>query len=240
MKQGYDTSQFEKDLNSLDVTLETKQIEQFLIYYEMLAEWNQKMNLTAITEYDEVLKKHFIDSISLVKAIDLKKKGLRMIDVGTGAGFPGLVLKICFPHVSVTLLDSLNKRVNFLNTVITELGLENISAIHGRAENVSREKKYREGFDLCVSRAVARLNILTELCTPFVRVGGSFVSYKSSDYGDEVIESERSLELLGCRLNHVDELEIFNNRRSFIFIDKVLPVSEKYPRREGIPAKKPL
>ncbi len=234
-----DYSVFINKAEEWNIKTDEQMIDRLDSYFSFLTDHNKRFNLTAITEFNDVLIKHFLDSVSIARFLDMGGVS-SIIDVGTGAGFPGLVLKICFPHVSVTLLDSLNKRVNFLNTVITELGLENISAIHGRAENVSREKNYREGFDLCVSRAVARLNILTELCTPFVRVGGSFVSYKSSDYGDEVIESERSLELLGCRLNHVDELEIFDNRRSFIFIDKILPVSEKYPRREGIPAKKPL
>ena len=149
----YDTSQFEKDLEVLGIKLNEKQIKQFLTYYEMLVEWNSFMNLTAITEFEDVMKKHFIDSISLIKAYDISKP-VNVIDVGTGAGFPGLALKIAYPNLKITLLDSLNKRIQFLNEVIQKLQLEEITTIHGRAEDYSKREEYREKFELCVSRAV--------------------------------------------------------------------------------------
>ena len=161
----YNTEQFEKDCKALGVTLNNEQIRQFLKYYEMLVEWNGVMNLTAITEYDEVMKKHFVDSISLCKAYDVTQKKT-VIDVGTGAGFPGLVLKIAFPNLQVTLLDSLNKRINFLNEVIATLGLTDVETIHGRAEDYAKPGKCREKYDLCVSRAVANLSTLSEYCLP--------------------------------------------------------------------------
>lgn len=174
----YNTEQFEKDCKALGVTLSDEQIRQFLKYFEMLVEWNEVMNLTAITEYDEVMKKHFVDSISLCKAYDVTQNKT-VIDVGTGAGFPGLALKIAFPNLQVTLLDSLNKRINFLNEVISALGLTGVETIHGRAEDYAKPGKCREKYDLCVSRAVANLSTLSEYCLPFVKVGGKFISYKS-------------------------------------------------------------
>ncbi|MBQ8116641.1 MAG: 16S rRNA (guanine(527)-N(7))-methyltransferase RsmG [Lachnospiraceae bacterium] len=243
MKQGYDTSQFEKDLNSLDVRLETKQIEQFLTYYEMLAEWNQKMNLTAITEYDEVMKKHFIDSISLVKAIDLRQKGLCMIDVGTGAGFPGLALKIAFPNLNVTLLDSLNKRIQFLNAVINELNLVSVEAVHGRAEDFASGKaKLREQYDLCVSRAVANLSTLSEFCLPFVKTGGKFISYKSEKLVEEASAAQKAITVLGGQIRsqvdfYLPDSDIYRN---LFVIEKVRKTPEKYPRKAGTPAKDPI
>ena len=154
-----DLTQFLSDLEKLDITLSDKQIEQFMKYYEMLVETNKVMNLTAITEFDEVIDKHFVDSLALIQAADLHQP-LKVIDVGTGAGFPGIPLKIAFPELEIVLLDSLNKRINFLNQVIDTLGLEKISTIHGRAEDFGRNPEYREQFDLCVSRAVASLNVL--------------------------------------------------------------------------------
>ena len=181
----YRTEQFEADLMELGITLTAEQIQKFIRYYEMLTEWNEVMNLTAITDYDEVMKKHFIDSLSLVKAYDLSGD-ISVIDIGTGAGFPGLPLKIAFPNLKITLLDSLQKRVKFLNAVIEELSLTNIETIHGRAEDYAKPSLLREKFDLCVSRAVANMTTLSEFCLPFVKVGGMFISYKSEKITEEM------------------------------------------------------
>ena len=192
----YNTEQFEKDCKALGVTLSDEQIRQFLKYFEMLVEWNEVMNLTAITEYDEVMKKHFVDSISLCKAYDVTQNKT-VIDVGTGAGFPGLALKIAFPNLQVTLLDSLNKRINFLNEVISALGLTGVETIHGRAEDYAKPGKCREKYDLCVSRAVANLSTLSEYCLPFVKVGGKFISYKSEKITEEMNTAQHAVKILG-------------------------------------------
>ena len=195
----YDISKFQSDLQEMDITLTDKQISQFLVYYEMLTEWNQSVNLTAITKYQDVMKKHFIDSLSLVKVYDVKSRS-SVIDVGTGAGFPGLALKIAFPEMELTLLDSLNKRIHFLNAVIERLKLFGIKTLHGRAEDYARQDTYREQFDLCVSRAVANLSTLSEYCLPFVKKDGLFISYKSEKIGEEWKAAEKAISLLGGRV----------------------------------------
>ena len=174
MKQ-YNTDQFVKDIEALGLSISEYQLDQFMRYYDLLTEWNSFMNLTAITEFDEVCKKHFVDSVSLCKAFDLSKEQT-LIDVGTGAGFPGIPLKIMFPTLKITLLDSLGKRIKFLNEVISVLGLKNVEAIHGRAEDYAKPALLREKFDFCVSRAVANLATLSEYCLPFVKRDGYFVS----------------------------------------------------------------
>ena len=241
----YNTVQFENDLSALGITLSEKQMSQFMRYYELLVEWNSFMNLTGITEFEEVMKKHFIDSVSLVKAIDLKStsdNNISLIDIGTGAGFPGLPLKIVFPDLKVTLLDSLNKRIKFLIFFITQLGLENIDTVHGRAEDFAKPDKLREKYDICVSRAVANLSTLSEYCLPFVKVGGFFVSYKSEKISDEADEALRAISLLGGKVKNQVEFYLPDSDiyRNLFIIEKKNITPKKYPRKAGLPAKEPL
>lgn len=237
----YNTDQFVKDLTALGITLSDKQIEQFIQYYEMLVEWNQVMNLTAITEYDDVMKKHFVDSVSLIKAYDVTKPAT-VIDVGTGAGFPGLALKIAYPNLQVTLLDSLNKRINFLNAVIEKLGLTGVETVHGRAEDFAKPDKLREKFDLCVSRAVANLSTLSEYCLPFVKQGGLFISYKSEKISEEMAAAKNAIFILGGKV--VDQVEFTlpdsDIYRNLFVIKKERVTPKKYPRKAGLPAKEPI
>lgn len=232
---------FVEKLNVLGVTLNDTQLKQFDQYYELLVEWNKVMNLTAITEYEEVVVKHFVDSLSLVKAIDIEKVHT-VIDIGTGAGFPGIPLKIAFPHLKITLLDSLNKRINFLNEVIDKLGLEEISTIHGRAEDFARKLEYREQFDLCVSRAVANLSTLSEYCLPYVKVGGVFLPYKSGEIDQEVEEAATALKVLGGKMKKVEKFQLPDSdiSRSFIVIAKTKNTGKKFPRKAGLPSKEPI
>lgn len=235
----YDFTKFRNSMNSIGIELTNSQLNAFETYYDMLIDRNKVMNLTAITEFDEVMDKHFLDSIYLFRSIELKAD-YKLIDIGTGAGFPGIPLKIVFPELKITLLDSLNKRVGFLNDVIDELNLNDIEAIHGRAEDIARDKAYRASYDIAVSRAVANLSTLSEYCLPFVKIGGKFVSYKSGDCADEVDNAKAAIHLLGGKINKIDEFTYSNNSRSFIVIDKVMNTSNKYPRKAGLPSKKPL
>lgn len=237
----YDTSQLKEDFRLLDICLTDRQTEQFLMYYEMLVEWNGFMNLTAITEYEEVMKKHFVDSVSLIKAYDVTKS-LSIIDIGTGAGFPGLALKIAFPDLEITLLDSLNKRIHFLNEVIERLALTGIKTIHGRAEDFAKPGKLREKYDLCVSRAVANLSTLSEYCLPFVKKGGFFISYKSEKISEEVKAAQGAISLLGGEVKEQVEFYLPNSDiyRNLLVIEKIKACPAKYPRKAGLPAKEPL
>ena len=237
----YDTTWFEKGLAELEITLNEKQIEQFLTYYELLVEWNKVMNLTAITEYEEVITKHFLDSVASVKVCDYSKP-MKILDLGTGAGFPGIPLKIAFTEQEIVLLDSLNKRVKFLNTVIETLGLTGIRAIHGRAEDYAKQKEHREKYDFCVSRAVANLSTLSEYCIPFVKEGGSFISYKSGKIDEELSQAENAVKILGGKVQDVVKFPLMDTDmdRSFVVIKKMKPTAKKYPRKAGLPAKEPL
>ena len=237
----YNTEQFEKDLAALGVTLSENQIQQFLTYYEMLIEWNDVMNLTAITEYDEVMKKHFVDSLSLIQTFEVNKK-ISVIDVGTGAGFPGLALKIAFPNMKVTLLDSLNKRINFLNAVIEKLCLTDVETVHGRAEDFAKPGKLREKYDLCVSRAVANLTTLSEYCLPFVKVGGEFISYKSEKITEEMESAKKAISLLGGKFDRSKDFNLPDSDiyRNLVVIKKVNETPKKFPRKAGLPSKEPL
>lgn len=231
--------EFKRQLTEYGFNVTQKQLDQFNLYYMLLVEWNEKMNLTAITEYGEVLMKHFLDSVSIIKANDFSKIS-SVIDIGTGAGFPGIPIKIMFPDIKITLLDSLQKRIGFLNTVISELGLENVETIHGRAEDFARNIVYREKYDLCVSRAVANLSTLSELCLPFVCVNGFFISYKSDKSNEEIENAKNAFNLLGGKLSDIVNFNINDNGRSLVVISKIKNTNKKYPRKAGTPAKEPL
>lgn len=231
----------EQKLGELGIKQDQNQLERFHKFYQLLIEWNKVMNLTGITEYEDVVEKHFVDSLSTIKAIDLSRIHT-VIDVGTGAGFPGIPLKIAFPHLRVVLLDSLNKRIKFLDEVISQLGLTEIRTIHGRAEEYARKEEYREQFDLCVSRAVANLSTLSEYCLPYIQVGGMFVPYKSGEIDDEVEQSKKAVRILGGNIKEVMKFELPGTdiHRSFVLIHKEQHTQKKYPRKAGIPAKEPL
>ena len=231
--------EIEKSFKKLNIVLTDKQVKQFIRYYELLLDKNKVMNLTAITEFHEVVSKHFIDSVMLCKVMEVKGK---LLDVGTGAGFPGIPLKIVYPHLQVVLLDSLNKRVKFLNEVIQELGLQEIEAVHGRAEDLGKQSLYREEFDICVSRAVANLSSLTEYCIPFVKLDGFFVSYKSGKVQEELERAEKAISVLGGELDEKLEMQIPDTDifRCILKIRKVEMTPEKYPRRAGVPGKEPI
>lgn len=232
---------FQNDLEELHISLEEQQLHQFMLYYDLLLEWNQVMNLTAITDFDEVCKKHFIDSLSLIKAYDVNKK-TNVIDIGTGAGFPGIPLKIAFPDLEITLLDSLNKRVSFLNTVIDNLGLKDIEVYHGRAEDFAKKENFRERFDLCVSRAVSNLATLSEYCIPYVKIDGYFISYKSEKLVEELEDAEHAISLLGGKIENQVTFQIPHSDigRNLLVIHKIRKTPESYPRKAGLPLKKPI
>lgn len=232
--------------NKINIEISDDQINCFEKYYELLIEKNKVMNLTAITDKEDVIVKHFIDSIALIpylldKGININNK-LKIIDIGTGAGFPGLPLKIMMPDVKFTLLDSLNKRVSFLNEVIDELKLKDIEALHGRAEDYASDNKYREKYDICVSRAVANLSTLSEYCIPFVKENGFFISYKAGESEEEINNSKNAIKILGGKINKVEEFILpgTDASRVFVFIRKQELTDKKYPRKAGVPAKKPL
>lgn len=239
--KNYNLDSFKNGLDSLQIELSENQINQFLTYYELLIEWNQSMNLTAITEFEDVICKHFLDSLSIVKIMDMNHVK-NLIDIGTGAGFPGVPLKIAFPNIQVILLDSLNKRLKFLNEVIDQLGLSDIKTIHGRAEDYGNDIEYREKFDLCVSRAVANLSTLSELCIPFVKKDGFFISYKSEKASEELSQAKHAIFLTGGELCDSKEfvLEGSDFNRNLIKIKKKNSTSKKYPRKAGLPGKSPL
>ena len=228
-------------VKELSIVLNDKQIQQFEQYYNILVEWNKVMNLTAITEYEEVVEKHFLDSLTIVYAINMEKIET-LIDVGTGAGFPGIPLKIAFPHLKVTLLDSLNKRIKFLNEVIDLLELNDIKAIHGRAEDYAKQSKDREQYDICVSRAVANLATLSEYCLPYVKMDGLFVPYKSGEIDEELKSSEKAVSILGGKVEEVVKFQLpgADIGRSFVKIHKIKETKKKYPRKAGMPTKEPL
>lgn len=230
------------EISKLNISLSEYQAEQFICFFDLLIQWNKVMNLTGITEYKEVVQKHFIDSLSIVKAFDQEcfYEGTSMIDIGTGAGFPGIPLKIVFPNLKITLLDSLNKRINFLNEVISSLSLDNIEAVHGRAEDFSKQPKYREKFNFAVSRAVSNLSTLSEYCLPFVKVDGYFISYKSEKADEELKMADNAIVTLGGKFEDKKDFDLYGNFRNLIIIKKVNPTPSKFPRKSGLALKKPL
>ena len=235
--------QFIKDLKEWNIVLSDEQLIRFDKYKDLLLEWNEKINLTAITDIDEIYKKHFLDSLSLIICIDdLGDKEYTLLDMGTGAGFPGIPLKIAFPNLKITLADSLNKRVDFLNVVIDELGLKGIDAIHARAEELAHDEKYREQFDVVVSRAVANLSVLSEYCLPFVKVDGTFVSYKSGNSSEEITASKNAIGMLGGKLINTFDFILPDSdySRSNVYIKKNKSTEDRFPRKAGTPSKKPL
>lgn len=225
----------------LGVNLGKNEVLLYVKYLDILLEWNKKINLTSITDPEEVVLKHFLDSIAAVPYLE-KKESLRIMDIGTGAGFPGVPVKIACPEADMVLLDSLKKRITFLNHLIEELGLAGIKAIHGRAEDLCRQEGFREAFDVVTSRAVANLTVIAELCLPFVKVGGVFIAYKGPRAREEVEESKGALEILGGSLRKMITITLPKSRdeRNLIFIAKEKETPEKYPRKAGIPEKRPL
>ncbi|MBQ9155944.1 MAG: 16S rRNA (guanine(527)-N(7))-methyltransferase RsmG [Eubacterium sp.] len=223
------------------IELDKRKLQQFEDFYHMLIEKNKVMNLTAITEEDEVIDKHFMDSLTCARVMDMKQV-TNIIDVGTGAGFPGIPLKIMYPEIEFVLIDSLNKRIKFLEEVIDVLKLDHIRVIHGRAEDLARDKELRGSFDLCVSRAVANLSTLSEYCIPFIKVNGFFVSYKAGKGLEEVETADSCMKALGSKIIHIDKFELDNQQgdRVLIKIKKCKGTPKQYPRKAGIPSKNPL
>lgn len=236
---NYNLDKFKTGLEKLNITLSDAQMQQFLDYYEMLVETNKVMNLTAITEFDEVIEKHFLDSLSLCQVYDLNRE-IKILDMGTGAGFPGIPLKIAFPEIDLVLADSLNKRIKFLQEVINRLELKKVEALHARAEEMGRNKQYREQFDLCVSRAVANLSSLSEYCIPFVKEGGMFISYKSGEIEDETNQAKKAITILGGKIEDIYKFDLYEQKRSFVIIRKEKKTPKAYPRKAGTPTKMPL
>lgn len=223
----------------IDIKFTEEQLNQFYKYMNLLLEWNEKINLTAITDPNEVILKHFIDSLTINKYI---KENSTLADVGTGAGFPGIPLKILRPDLKITLVDSLNKRINFLNEVINKLNLVNIETVHSRIEDFGKNKKYRESFDFVTARAVANLAVLSEYLLPIAKVGGQCVCMKGSSVEEELSNGKNAIKVLGGKIKIIDEFVLPDSdmSRNVIIIDKIKNTPNKYPRKAGIPVKEPL
>ena len=236
-----DLTSLKEGMKQLNISLNEGQCRQFVLYYDLLVEWNKVMNLTGITEWEEVIVKHFIDSLAIVKACNMKNIK-HVTDIGTGAGFPGIPLKIVFPDIKIVLLDSLGKRIKFLDEVVSALKLTGICNVHGRAEDYAKQAEYRESFELCVSRAVAGLNILSEYCLPFVREEGFFIPYKSGKVDEEVKISQKAVKVLGGEITSQIKFQLADTdmERSFVVIKKMRATPRKYPRKAGMPSKEPI
>jgi len=218
-------------------------IDKFEIYYNRIVETNEFLNLTAITERQEVFVKHFEDSLMLASAIpDIENNEYSLIDVGTGAGFPGLPMAIAYPNIKVTLTDSLKKRLNFLQGLVDELGLQNVEIVHSRVEDLGHDENYREKFDIATCRAVSKLSTIVEYCTPLIHINGLFIPLKSSDFVNEVSEAKHAMSVLSCKINEIKEYKLSSDMgaRSLIVIQKFSTTPNKYPRKAGTPSKSPL
>lgn len=226
-------------MNKINIEISDRQIEMFFCYMNLLLEWNGKINLTAITEPEDIILKHFVDCATILKYI---KEEDKIIDIGTGAGFPGIPLKILNEKLDITLMDSLNKRINFLNEIINKLDLKNIIAIHARAEELARNKKYREKFDIATSRAVANLSTLSEYMLPFVKREGMVISMKGSNIEEEVKNAKKAIKVLGGEIEKIDNFNLANtnNIRNIIIIKKIVKTPKEFPRKAGKPAKEPI
>lgn len=234
-------SHFLSLLRDHEIEISAEQLTQFETYFKELVAWNEKMNLTGITEREQVYVKHFYDSLTLSFFVNMKDIHT-LADIGSGAGFPGIPLKICFPHLKLTIVDSLNKRILFLQNIVDQLSLDGVELIHGRAEDIARKTQYRDQFDLVTARAVARMAVLNEFCLPFVRVGGVFAAMKGSDPREEVEEAARSLKVLHGRLtgNHHLTLPLDDSARHIILVEKAGATPKAYPRKAGTPLKSPI
>jgi len=232
---------FTSALKEKGISLNQKQLDQFDLYFQLLVEWNEKMNLTAITEKEEVYLKHFFDSISASFFFDFSKE-YSVVDVGAGAGFPSIPIKICFPQLKVTIVDSLNKRINFLHHLAEQLKLEQVSFFHSRAEDFGQNKEHREQYDVAIARAVARLNVLSELCLPLVKKNGYFVGMKGMKGEDELTEAQKAIQILGAKIEkvHTFQLPEEESERNIIVLHKLKETPKKYPRKAGVPNKQPL
>lgn len=236
-----DEQAFVETLKQHHIALNENQIKQFNTYFELLIEWNNNINLTAITEKNEVYLKHFYDSISPSFYFDFQNV-ISLCDVGAGAGFPSIPLKICFPHLHITIVDSLKKRIDFLEKLTSTLQLDHIHLVHSRAEDFGQQKEYRENYDVVTARAVARMSVLAEYCLPLNKIGGTFIALKGSNVEDELLDSQKAIRVLGGELlkNNLFHLPIENSVRSIVTIKKIKKTNKKYPRKAGTPAKNPI
>ena len=223
----------------INITFTEEQLQQFYQYMQLLIEWNEKINLTAIVEPKEIILKHFIDSLTILKYIN---KEQTLIDIGTGAGFPGIPIKIMRQDIEITLLDSLNKRINFLEEVIQQLNLKKIHAVHARIEEYGKNRKYRESYDIATSRAVANLTTLSEYMLPMVKVGGISICMKGSEIEEEFLKSQKAIDILGGNIQKVDTFTLpkSDNKRNVIIVEKKKSTPSKFPRKPGTPSKEPL
>ena len=231
-------NELERLAKEINISLNEKMLEKFFCYKEMLKEWNEKINLTAIVEDKEIIIKHFIDSLTIEKYID---NNISLIDIGTGAGFPGIPLKIAKESINLTLMDSLNKRLIFLDEVCKKLELRNVKTVHGRAEDIGKDSKYREKYDIATARAVANMAVLLEYCLPFVKVGGVFICMKGNNI-EEIEESENALEKLGGKIEKIEKIYLPGTdiERNIIIVRKIKNTPKEYPRKAGVPSKNPI